>query len=108
MNNQIYGITQQFQDTHFESRYEACGPKGYNPPDFIKIATAYGLTVMYISRQEGVRRCIRAALDYPKAIICDVNMKHWHTYEPRVIGWDTPIEDMTPKLSRGELKANML
>ena len=36
-NNHCYGITRQFQRTKFEGRQEACGPKGYSPPDFVKI-----------------------------------------------------------------------
>ncbi len=30
------------------------------------------------------------------------------TYEPRISGWRTPIEEMTPLLSREEFKANMI
>ena len=37
MNNHIYGITKAFQETNFEGRAEACGPKGYDPPNFVKI-----------------------------------------------------------------------
>lgn len=97
-NNQIYGITWQFQDTNFESRYEACGPKGYNPPDFKKIVQAYGIGVFFIQNHDYLRDFIRHTINYHKPIVCDVNMKHWHTYEPRVIGWNTPIDDMSPKL----------
>lgn len=114
MNNQIYGITWQFQDTHFGSRYEACGPKGYNPPEFMGIVraygekTAYGIQTARLDNHASLKSVIHFVLDYPRAVVCDVNMKHWHTYEPRVVGWNTPIEDMSPKLPRGELEANRL
>jgi len=108
MNNQIYGIAWQFQDTNYESRYEACGPKGYHPPDFTKVVEAYGIETDKIKNHDTMRGMIRHVLKYPDAIVCDVNMKHWHTYEPRVIGWDTPIDDMSPRLTRKELKTNRL
>ena len=34
INNHIYGITKAFQKTNFQGRSEACGPKGYSPPNF--------------------------------------------------------------------------
>ena len=107
MNNHIYGITQQFQDTHFEGRYEACGPKGYNPPNFMGIVQAYRLGIDFIEGEHNLRNAIRFVLNYDKAIVCDVDMGNWHTYEPRILGFD-PLEDMSPKLAREELRRNML
>ena len=37
LNNHIYGITKAFQETNFDGKSEACGPRGYIPPNFIKI-----------------------------------------------------------------------
>ena len=108
MNNQIYGITWQFQDTHFGSRYEACGPKGYNPPNFMAIASAYNIRIEKIYDNDYLRTHIRRVLnsplpfDSPDAVVCDVDMKHWHTYEPRIVGWDTELDNMTPKLKGGK------
>lgn len=95
LNNQIYGITWQFQDTHFDSRYEACGPKGYNPPDFMKIVDAYGIHTEQITNHYDMRRKIQQVINYDGAVVCDVDMKYWHKYEPRVIGF-TPIDEMFP------------
>jgi acetolactate synthase-1/2/3 large subunit len=95
LNNHIYGITKAFQKVNFEGRMEACGPIGYNPPDFIKVSEAYGIQTMKI---EGS--------DY-SLIIIDVNCHDYHKYDPRVIGWETPIEDMYPYLSREEFNSNM-
>jgi hypothetical protein len=35
-------------------------------------------------------------------------MHEYHTYEPRIFGWKTPIEDMYPYLPRKEFRSNML
>jgi acetolactate synthase-1/2/3 large subunit len=110
LNNHIYGITKAFQETNFEGRMEACGPIGYNPPDFIKIAEAYQLDTMKIegTDYEKIRQQIREMLSHDGPLIVDVNCHEQHTYEPKLIGWETPIEDMYPYLPREEFLENMI
>jgi len=107
LNNHIYGITKAFQETNFEGRMEACGPKGYNPPDFIKICQAYGVKTFTISSNSEITKVVKEVLAYDGPAICDVNCHEWHSYEPRIFGWRTPIEDMYPYLPRDEFRANM-
>ena len=110
LNNHIYGITKAYQKVNFEGRCEACGPVGYNPPDFVKIVQAYGIETMIIDNAydyDTVRAQIREFLDYDGTLVCDVNCHEYHTYDPRVIGWSTPIEDMYPYLDRKEFLSNM-
>jgi acetolactate synthase-1/2/3 large subunit len=40
-------------------------------------------------------------------LIIDVDCHEQHTYEPKIIGWETPIEDMYPYLDREEFLENM-
>lgn len=107
INNQIYGITKSFQKTNFNGREEACGPKGYNPPDFVKVAESYGIKTVRINNDKELNNKIKEVLEFDGPVICDVNCKEFHQYEPKVIGWDTPIEDMYPYLDREEFKSNM-
>ena len=109
LNNHIYGITKAFQETNFEGRMEACGPIGYNPPDFIKIAQAYGLETMTIEGTDykQIRNKIKDMIAHDGPLIIDVNCHEHHTYEPKLIGWETPIEDMYPYLDREEFLENM-
>ncbi len=107
INNHIYGITKAFQETNFQGRNEACGPKGYIPPDFMKICDAYDIKTSTISDNSEIRKKIREVLDYDGPIVCDVNCHEWHEYSPRIFGWKAPIEDMYPYLPREEFKANM-
>ena len=107
LNNHIYGITKAYQETNFQGRAEACGPKGYNPPDFIKIAEAYGVHTISIESPANLEEQIQAVMEYDGAVICDVNIHEYHTYEPRIFGWSTPIEDMYPYLDREEFRKNM-
>ncbi|MBL6790804.1 MAG: thiamine pyrophosphate-binding protein [Methylophilaceae bacterium] len=108
LNNHIYGITKAYQETNFQGRAEACGPKGYNPPNFINIAKAYGVKTVEILNHNHMRELIREVLDSDEAVVCDVNCHEFHTYEPRIFGWKTPIEDMYPYLPREEFKSNMI
>jgi len=108
MNNHIYGITKAFQKTNFQGRMEACGPVGYNPPDFLAIAKAYKVKTVQIDNNAGIDAGIEAVLNHDGPVVCDVNMHEYHAYEPRIFGWATPIEDMYPYLPREEFRRNML
>lgn len=107
INNHIYGITKAYQETNFEGRAEACGPAGYNPPNFVDIVKAYGIKVVEIVSHNNLREKIKEVLDADEPVVCDVNCHEYHTYEPRIFGWKTPIEDMYPYLDRDEFKKNM-
>lgn len=108
INNHIYGITKSFQKTNFQGREEACGPKGYNPPDFVAIANSYKVKSFTINDNSEIDEVIREVLSYKGPVVCDVNCHEFHEYEPKVIGWNTPIEDMYPYLPRKEFSKNMI
>ena len=111
LNNHIYGITKAFQEVNFEGRSEACGPKGYAPPDFIKLAKAFGIQSKIIDSGKDydvVRSQIKELLNTEGPVLCDLNCHEWHTYEPKIVGWSTPIEDMYPYLPREEFLSNMI
>ena len=110
MNNHIYGITKAFQETNFEGRAEACGPVGYNPPNFRDIVEAYKIPTMVIDDggdYDKVRKQIREFLDFDGPVVLDLNCHEYHTYDPKIVGWETPIEDMYPYLPDEEFKNNM-
>ncbi len=107
LNNHVYGIIKAFQDTNVEGRHEASGPKGYVAPDFVKISGAYGVTTKKIDKIDDVKKIVGEVLAHDGPIVCDVNCGEWYKYEPRVFGWNTPIEDMYPYLPRDEFYKNM-
>jgi acetolactate synthase-1/2/3 large subunit len=109
MNNHIYGITKAFQEVNFEGRSEACGPKGYVPPNFIDIAEAYGITTYTIKRNHPTSLAldIDTIFDHSGPMVIDVICDEFHSYYPKISGWKTPIEDMEPYLDRKEFKENM-
>ncbi len=107
LNNHIYGITKAYQETNFQGRAEACGPKGYRPPDFTKLAQAYGIKTVTIANHAEMDAKIEEVLGHDGPVVCDVDMDEYHTYEPRIFGWKTPIEDMYPYLPRDEFRENL-
>ena len=108
LNNHIYGITKAFQETNFGGKSEACGPRGYIPPDFIKVSNAYGIKTMEIKNNSEFDEKIDQLLNCKESIVVDVDCHNHHEYEPRIFGWKTPIEDMYPYIDRDEFKKNMI
>ena len=108
LNNHIYGITKAFQETNFGGKSEACGPRGYIPPDFIKISKAYGIKTMEIKNNSEFDQKIDEFLKSDESIVVDVDCHDHHEYEPRIFGWKTPIEDRYPYIERKEFKKNMI
>ena len=109
LNNHCYGITKQYQEVNFQRRTEACTPEtGYAPPDFINVARAYGIEAEYLFSQQHINDILDYILGCEGPIVCDVDGGRHSEYTPKITGWNTPIEDMDPKLRRDEFRANML
>lgn len=107
LNNHIYGITKAYQETNFDGKAEACGPIGYTPPDFIEISKAYGIKTITVSSNSDIGEKINEILNSQEPVVADINCHEHHTYEPRVIGWGTPIEQMFPYIDKKEFQENM-
>src|SRR5581483_2092872 len=102
-------IIKAYQDTNLNSRYVASDPStGYVPPDFVKISDAYGIKTVSIKTAAELPAKIKEVLDYPGAVVCDVDCGAWYEYQPRIFGFATPIEDMYPYLPREEFRKNMI
>ena len=74
---------------------------------FFKISEAYNIKIIRINNDNELEEKISEALNYDGPVIIDVNCHEYHTYEPRIFGWKTPIEDMYPYVDRDEFFENM-
>lgn len=117
LNNQGYGSIRSMQRNHFKGHLVACdNSSGLVLPDTLRLAEAYGLSTRRISSQEGLREQVRAVLDHPGAMVCEVMMDPDQVVGPRVSSVvrpdgsmaSRPLEDMWPFLDREEFEANML
>ena len=59
------------------------------------------------SDYDEVRKQIRAFLSVQGPVVMDLNCHEYHTYDPKIVGWETPIEDMYPYLDEEEFNSNM-
>jgi len=106
LNNGCYGIIQQFQDAYFDSRYFATG-EGYSAPDFVKIATAYGIDAIRISNLKEAKQKIKEVLDHKGPILCDVTIDPKSRLNPK-LEFGRALEDMSPYLPDEEFFSNMI
>lgn len=109
LDNGCYGITRQYQQTNFAGRCLASGPDGYSAPSFDHVAEAFGVMNFKLTKTVQFDVVIDTALrkvDGP--CVCIVKCDGFATYEPRLVGWATPIEDLDPKLPRDELRKNLI
>mgnify|MGYP006081873505 CR=1 FL=1 len=108
LNNHILGITKAYQETNFDGKDEAVGPRGYSPPDFIKVSKAYGVKTLEVKNNSEINQKIDELLNSDEAVVVDVDCHDHHNYEPRIFGWKAPIEDMYPYIDRKEFRENMI
>jgi acetolactate synthase-1/2/3 large subunit len=107
-DNRAFGITKAYRDTHFNSEYAGVDARhGISFPDFVKVAQAYNVSGLRINNHNDLRRKVKWILNANEPIICDVNMKGFYDYQPK-LGWGTPIEDQYPFLARDEFRKNMI
>ena len=100
LNNFGYGIIKQFQDSYFESRYEASG-RGYSQPDIKNIAGAYG--IRYESINE-ISQLNPSFFSFDGPIIIDVLLDPNTLIEPK-LEMGHAINDQFPYLKELELKS---
>ena len=107
LNNHSYGIIKQFQDTLFNSRYEATSPeKGYAPPDFQKVVAAYGLKIVTIKNHKELAYKIKQVLKEKGPVICNVEIASGQRLVPK-LEFGNPIENLSPELPREEFERIM-
>jgi len=105
------------QQTFFEGRLVGESPNsGVGLPDMTKIAEAYGIRSVVIRNHQEMPDRIRAALEHPGPVLCDVRMTPNQEFVPRVTSRrlangrmaSSPLEDMYPFLDRAEFLSNMI
>jgi len=103
LNNHCYGNTKLFQRYNYGSRFYACGPDGYSPPDFVEILKAYGIGTGIIKDYSNVEYI--ASLNGTWVI--DVVHHDFYEYLPRISRFDQDLCDQDPPLPREEWEANL-
>jgi acetolactate synthase-1/2/3 large subunit len=106
LNNNCYGIIKQFQDSYFNKRYIATESKDYSAPDFVKVATAYGINA-YRATKENYEKIINLALINKGPTLVDVIIDKGQKLTPK-LEYGNPLEDMSPYQTDKQIKTNMI
>lgn len=109
LNNHCYGITRCYQQSNNFAEV-ACNTSDYIPPNFVKLANAFGIRPFNIdsNKVSDIHNLIKEVLDYNGPAIINVDCGDYCSYYPRVGAWNQPIEDQSPHLPRSEFFENMI
>ena len=117
LNNDGYASIRASQKNYFGQASIGCDrPTGLTVPNLEKIAAAYGIQSAVIADQRNLRRDVRAVLDMPGPVLCDVHVIPDETRAPRLSSMQKPdgsfvsrpLEDLWPFLDRNEFLSNMI
>ncbi|MEO6287394.1 MAG: thiamine pyrophosphate-binding protein [Dyadobacter sp.] len=97
INNNNLGMIRQFQDSYFNSRYQSTF-WGYSAPDFAKVATAYGIESLTISRDDEIATAIEWFLTDDQELkpkLLQVIVDSYANAYPK-IAFGKPLTEMEP------------
>jgi acetolactate synthase-1/2/3 large subunit len=112
-----YASIMTTQRNYFQHRYVGSEvSSGLSLPDVTRVAEAYGVASARITGHAGLREKVREVLDARGPVVCAVDVPSDLPTAPRVASAvrpdgrivSHPMEDMSPRLSREEFRANMI
>ncbi len=102
LNNGALGMLVQFQTENFEKRLIG-SMEGYDAPDFVKIAEAYGLAAKHASSKKELPSALSWLVNSPGPALLDLKIPNNFFVFPKS-SYRLPIYDMQPLLDRSEYK----
>lgn len=117
LNNDGYHSIRQSQSNYFGGFEVGCGPNsGVSFPNFKSISKAFGFNYACINSSTNSHEIIRDVLAFGGPMFCEVVLDKEQLFEPRVSSRklqcgkmvSNPLEDMTPLLSREQLREEMI
>jgi acetolactate synthase-1/2/3 large subunit len=117
LNNNGYASIRNTQKNYFDGRYIATGPESnLFLPDICKLFDSIGISAIKVKNLNGLIGGITKVLRSKKSIVCDISLKSDDTLWPKSAAipqkngsmLSMPLEDMSPLLSRNQLRAEML
>lgn len=117
LNNDGYHSIRQSQTNYFDGFEVGCGPEsGISFPNFKLISDAFGFSYARIDNSSKSLETIEGVVASEGPVFCEVIIDKEQLFEPRVSSKklpsgqmvSNPLEDMTPLLSREQLRAEMI
>lgn len=108
INNGSLGLIRQFQDDYLGSRYVGSTTShGYTTPDFVKVAEAYGIPALRITRPDQVAGGLERALSAAGPMLLDVQVEKGCNVIPKAL-MQHPMEDQFPYIELVEFLEQMI
>jgi len=117
LNNNGYASIRNTQKNYFKGRYIATGPESdLFLPDICKLFDSIGINTIKVKNIDGLIDGVNKVLRSKKSIVCDILLREDETLWPKSAAipqkngsmLSMPLEDMSPLLSREQLKAEMI
>ncbi len=95
INNRCLGMVRQFQESYFNSRFQST-LWGYSAPDFVKVASAYGIEARRVQTPSGVEEALTWLWsDIKRPMLLEVAITESANVYPK-LAFGRPITDMEP------------
>ena len=91
INNNFLGMVRQWQQFFYESSYVAT--EYSHNPDFVKLAEAFGILGIRVTKQDQVESAINQAMEYEGPVIVDFVVEAEETGYPMIPSGQT-VHDM--------------
>ena len=84
-NNNGYMLIRHNQHNYMNDRFLGVGPdSGLQTPDFVRVANAYGIKTLKISKGDDIERKIKEVMEYNGPVICEVMVQEFAPIVPRI------------------------
>ncbi len=104
MNNHTLGMLTQFQSENFEGRLiGSVKEQGYDAPDFVKVAQAYGLAAERADRREDLEAKLKWLNEQKGPALLDLVVPRTYWVLPKS-SYAFPVHDMKPFLTKEEMR----
>jgi acetolactate synthase-1/2/3 large subunit len=104
INNGCHGMVRQFQESYFEGRYQST-MWGYDAPDFARVAAAYGINALTVSREEDIPEALARLWSDPAAPALLQVMVDSHANAYPKIAFGRPMTEMEPYATPIEMES---
>ncbi len=94
LNNKNLGMIRQFQDSYFNSRYQSTF-WGYSPPDFEKVANAYGIKASTLVEEKDIETELKKMWENDEPYLLQVMIDSYANAYPK-IAFGKPLTEMEP------------
>lgn len=87
LNNHCLGMIRQFQDSYFDSAYQST-VWGYGAPDFVAVATAYGIKAISVSNEDEIENALKQCWNNPdEPYLLNINLDiHTNVFPKMLFG----------------------